>query len=79
MLFYKEKNFADRWYHPNVDENSHQKLTIETIHQTSVTGYNGSEIFHLECPFETAGAKTTERTQQRGEQRHRKSVENEWI
>ena len=63
----------------NIHEGRHQELTVEPVHDPSVSGNNVAEIFYLKSPFESRSKESTKRSDDRSKERHEEAVYEERV
>ena len=59
----------------DVDEGGHEELTIEPVHDASVTGDDVAEILDLEGPLEAAGKEAAKWSDDRCKDGHEADVD----
>ena len=63
----------------NIDKGGHQELTVESVHDSSMSRDQVSKIFDLECSLKSRCKETTKRTDDRSEERHEEAVDEEGV
>lgn len=63
----------------NIDKGSHEELTVKPVHDATVTGDDVTEVLDLECSLESRSKEATERSNNRGKERHEETVNEERV
>lgn len=46
----------------HIDKGRHEVLTVETVHNATMTGNDVAKVLNLECPLEATGEEAAKRT-----------------
>ena len=63
----------------DIDESCHQELAVKSVHDTSVTRDNVTEVLDFKCSLESRGKEASEGADDGGEQRHEEAVDEEGV
>ena len=78
------EKFVWRWrpyktVYVNIYKCGHDDLTIESVHETTMTGYTIAKVFYLKCALETACKKATKWAYSRREYGQCERMDLKWI
>ena len=70
---------VDETVNVDIDKSSHQELTIEPVHDSSMSRNNITKVFDFERSFESRCEEAPKRTDDRSEERHKEAVDEEGV
>ena len=70
---------VDKAVDVDVHKGRHQELTVEPVHNSSVSGNDVSKIFYLKSSLESRRKESSKWADDGGKERHKEAMDEEWV